>query len=264
MRIMGLLSRSILSSNLHINVIIVLFFKTALARYIVIVRKVISMPGTDLTKALNECYESAKSGHELASNERTVLDGILRSAEEKIQETAIDYKASPCEVIGIGETLEEQLAEIQQSVNNLRLSFAEDLEILKNNLEKFSVTLFGRTMAGKSTLMEVLTEGDGSAIGMGAQRTTRDIRSYEWNGLSVTDVPGIGAFEGEEDTRLAFDAARTADLIIFLLTDDAPQAVEADCFRQVKDLGKPVIIIMNVKVSVDAALCIWSVAFCKE
>ena len=36
------------------------------------------------------------------------------------------------------------------------------------------------------------------------------------------------------------------------MTDDAPQAVEADCFRQVKDLGKPVIVIMNVKVSVDS------------
>ena len=179
------------------------------------------MPETDLTKALSECYEAAKSGYELASDEKS-------------------------------ETLEGQLSDIQQSVDNLRLSFTEDLEALKGDLEKFSVTLFGRTMAGKSTLMEVLTEGDGSAIGMGAQRTTRDIRRYEWNGLAVTDVPGIGAFEGEEDTRLAFDAAKTADLIVFLLTDDAPQAVEADCFRQVKDLGKPVIIIMNVKVSVDS------------
>ena len=209
------------------------------------------MSQTDLTKALSECYESAKSGYELASDERAVLDKILKEAEEGIRDTAIEYKASPCEVIGIGETLENQLSDIQDSVDNLRLSFTEDLEILKEDLEKFSVTLFGRTMAGKSTLMEVLTEGDGSAIGMGAQRTTRDIRKYEWNGLSVTDVPGIGAFEGEEDTRLAFDAAKTADLIVFLLTDDAPQAVEADCFRQVKDLGKPVIIIMNVKVSID-------------
>ena len=209
------------------------------------------MSQTDLTKALSECYEAAKSGYELASDERAVLDKILKEAEEGIRDTAIEYKASPCEVIGIGETLENQLSDIQDSVDNLRLSFTEDLEILKEDLEKFSVTLFGRTMAGKSTLMEVLTEGDGSAIGMGAQRTTRDIRKYEWNGLSVTDVPGIGAFEGEEDTRLAFDAAKTADLIVFLLTDDAPQAVEADCFRQVKDLGKPVIIIMNVKVSID-------------
>ena len=210
------------------------------------------MPQTDLTKALSGCYEAAKRGYELAADEASALDKILVEAEDTIRETAIEYKASPCEVIGLGETLEGQLADIQQSVDNLRLSFTEDLEALKGDLEKFSVTLFGRTMAGKSTLMEVLTEGDGSAIGMGAQRTTRDIRRYEWNGLAVTDVPGIGAFEGEEDTRLAFDAAKTADLIVFLLTDDAPQAVEADCFRQVKDLGKPVIIIMNVKVSVDS------------
>jgi GTPase Era involved in 16S rRNA processing len=152
----------------------------------------------------------------------------------------------------MGDVLESQLTEIRGAVNSLRLTFTEDLETLKGDLEKFSITLFGRTMAGKSTLMEVLTEGDGSAIGMGAQRTTRDIRRYEWNGLAVTDVPGIGAFEGEEDTRLAFDAAKTADLIVFLLTDDAPQAVEAECFSQVKDLGKPVIVIMNVKVSIDA------------
>lgn len=210
------------------------------------------MSDTNLTKALAECYEAAKSGYELALNEKNALDGILSSAEDKIRNTAIEYKASPCEVIGIGDALEGQLSEIQGAVNDLRLSFSEDLENLKGDLEKFSITLFGRTMAGKSTLMEVLTEGDGSAIGMGAQRTTRDIRSYEWNGLSVTDVPGIGAFEGEEDTRLAFDAAKTADLIVFLLTDDAPQAVEADCFRQVKDLGKPVIVILNVKVSIDA------------
>lgn len=210
------------------------------------------MPQTDLTKALSECYEAAKSGYELAADERAVLDKILKSAEDNIRETAIEYKASPCEVIGLGEALEGQLVDIQHSVDSLRISFTEDLNALKEDLEKFSVTLFGRTMAGKSTLMEVLTEGDGSAIGMGAQRTTRDIRRYEWNGLAVTDVPGIGAFEGEEDTRLAFDAAKTADLIVFLLTDDAPQAVEADCFRQVKDLGKPVIIIMNVKVSVDS------------
>ncbi len=210
------------------------------------------MADTDLTKVLTECHEAARRGYELASDEKKVLDGILQSAEDKVRETALEYKISPCEVVGIGETLEGQLAEIQGAVDDLRMSFAEDLEVLERDLDKFSVTLFGRTMAGKSTLMEVLIEGDGSAIGMGAQRTTRDIRRYEWNGLAVTDVPGIGAYEGEEDTRLAFDAAKTADLIVFLLTDDAPQAVDADCFRQVKDLGKPVIVIMNVKVSVDS------------
>ena len=90
------------------------------------------MAETDLTKALSECYEAAKSGYELASDEKSALDNILRSAEDTIRETAIEYKASPCEVIGLGETLEGQLSDIQQSVDNLRLSFTEDLEALKD------------------------------------------------------------------------------------------------------------------------------------
>ncbi|MEG0109220.1 MAG: GTPase domain-containing protein, partial [Lachnospiraceae bacterium] len=105
-------------------------------------------------------------------------------------------------------------------------------------------------MAGKSTLMEILTEGDGKTIGKGAQRTTRDVRQYTWKGLKITDVPGIGAFEGEEDEQIAFETAKTADLILFLITDDAPQASEADCFSRVVNLGKPIICIMNVKASV--------------
>lgn len=97
--------------------------------------------------------------------------------------------------------------------------------------------------------MEILTNGDGLSIGNGAQRTTRDVRQYNWNGLEITDVPGIGAFEGEDDEQIAFEAAKKADLILFLITDDAPQAAEAECFGRIMDLGKPVICIMNVKAS---------------
>ena len=106
-------------------------------------------------------------------------------------------------------------------------------------------------MAGKSTLMEVLTHGDGKAIGNGAQRKTRDIRTYEWNGLSITDVPGIGAFEGQKDEDIAFAAAKSADMILFLMTDDGVQSQEAECFRAILELGKPVLCVINVKASVD-------------
>lgn len=80
-------------------------------------------------------------------------------------------------------------------------------------------------MAGKSTLMEFLRHGDGSSIGKGAPRTTKDVHTYRWHGLDITDVPGIGAFNGEEDEMIAFDAAKRADLIIFLLTEDGPKPV---------------------------------------
>ena len=104
-------------------------------------------------------------------------------------------------------------------------------------------------MAGKSTLMEILTHGNGQSIGKGAQRTTLDVRDYFWNGMKITDVPGIGAFGGAEDERLADDAAKSADLIIFLLTNDAPQADEAECLARLKSMGKPVLGIINVKKS---------------
>lgn len=145
--------------------------------------------------------------------------------------------------------LSDQLVEIGNSFDTVSFAFTEDLQNLREKLSKFSVTLFGRTMAGKSTLMEILTNGDGKSIGMGAQRTTRDIRTYSWKDLEITDVPGIGAFDGEDDENIAFEAAKTADLILFLITDDAPQASEAECFGRIISLGKPVICIMNVKSS---------------
>ena len=69
--------------------------------------------------------------------------------------------------------------------------------------------------------------------------------------MTVTDVPGIAAFEGEDDEIIAFNEAKKSDLILFLLTDDAPQASEAECLSKIISLGKPVICIINSKVNID-------------
>lgn len=208
------------------------------------------MVDTDLRQVLKECNKSAKTGYKIASAQEKYLNRALSSAQEKVQSTIIDFNSSPCYAPETAELLEEQLVEIRDAFNRLSFAFKEDLQNLRENLSKFSVTLFGRTMAGKSTLMEILTEGNGASIGKGSQRTTRDVRKYTWNGLEITDVPGIGAFEGEDDEQIAFEAAKTADLILFLITDDAPQAAEAECFSRIVNLGKPIICIMNVKASV--------------
>lgn len=203
----------------------------------------------DLTEILKECQSYASIGYKIASSQHKNLNTTLSNAASRINETLIDFNSSPCYVSSATDLLSQQLIDIESAFNNLSFAFKEDLENLRENLSKFSVTLFGRTMAGKSTLMEILTNGDGLSIGNGAQRTTRDVRQYNWNGLEITDVPGIGAFEGEDDEQIAFEAAKKADLILFLITDDAPQAAEAECFGRIMDLGKPVICIMNVKAS---------------
>ncbi len=208
------------------------------------------MEETNLKQVLKECNKAARIGYKIASAQEKNLNRALTSAQEKIQTTIIDFNSSPCYAPETTELLEVQLVEIGDAFNRLSFAFKEDLQNLRENLSKFSVTLFGRTMAGKSTLMEILTEGDGSSIGKGSQRTTRDVRKYTWNGLEITDVPGIGAFEGEDDEQIAFEAAKTADLILFLITDDAPQVAEAECFSRIVSFGKPIICIMNVKASI--------------
>ena len=209
------------------------------------------MDEVNLIKVLKECNKSAKIGYEIASEQEKNLNKTLDSAQKKIQGTIQNLQRSPCCTPELTKSLQKQLDDIKESFKQLSYSFNEDLQTLQKNLSHFSITLFGRTMAGKSTLMEILTEGDGSSIGKGAQRTTRDIRKYTWNGLEITDVPGIGAFEGEDDEKLAFESAKTADLILFLITDDAPQQKEAECFSRIVNLGKPIICVMNVKSSIS-------------
>lgn len=209
------------------------------------------MEESDLIQVLDECKKSARVGYRIASSQEKNLSRALSSAQDKVQNTIIDFNTSPCYAPEATELLESQLVDIRDAFNRLSFAFKEDLQNLRQNLSKFSITLFGRTMTGKSTLMEILTEGDGTSIGKGSQRTTRDVRKYTWNGLEITDVPGVGAFEGEDDEQIAFEAAKTADLILFLITDDAPQIAEAECFSRIVNLGKPIICIMNVKAAIS-------------
>ena len=179
----------------------------------------------DFDLFLKECTDYAQRGFRIASTHEKVLSKTLREAEEKVQQAMDEIAASLLRTPETTQNLRQQLLDIQQVFYKLSAAFQEDLNGLHERLSEFSITLFGRTMAGKSTLMEFLRHGDGSSIGKGAPRTTKDVRTYRWHGLDITDVPGIGAFNGEEDEMIAFDAAKRADLIIFLLTEDGPKPV---------------------------------------
>lgn len=207
----------------------------------------------NLSAVLEECKESANAGYEIANTQEKNLDRILDNAKKQIDQTIRDFKNSPCYISDTSKQLQTELISIQRSFDDFNNIVKNDIKNAKKNLSKFSITLFGRTMAGKSTLMEILTNGDGKTIGKGAQRTTRDVRKYMWNGLEITDVPGIGAFEGESDEKIAFESAKSGDLILFLITDDAPQPKEAECFSRIISLGKPVICIMNVRVKLEGS-----------
>ena len=205
----------------------------------------------DLSSALARCRQSAQNGYETASAQLGKIEQTLRAAREETERSVTLLNGKSVYLTDLNRLLSRQIKDICKAFGELSEQPREQLKKLHGSLSSFNITLFGRTMAGKSTLMEALTHGDGKAIGNGAQRKTRDIRSYEWNGLRITDVPGIGAFNGQKDEDIAFEAAKNADMILFLMTDDGVQSQEAECFRAILELGKPVLCIMNVKASVD-------------
>lgn len=201
---------------------------------------------SNIDQALRECRESAEQGYQLAMHKYREIEQTLSNEKKRISE--INREQNQVSRIQNVELIQKQSEGVQRLESEIQKIF-DDIQLLHDRQKYFSILVYGRTMAGKSTLMEILTHGNGQSIGKGAQRTTLDVRDYFWNGMKITDVPGIGAFGGAEDERLADDAAKSADLIIFLLTNDAPQADEAECLARLKSMGKPVLGIINVKKS---------------
>ena len=214
-----------------------------------------------LSSALAECRSSARRGYEIARKNLEESAKAITGASKALKQCLKSLEDRSLRTPDIVDQLRGQLSGVASELEQLQRMLDSELEERRQRLDNFSVTLFGRTMAGKSTLMEILTRGEeagkgqtriyGESIGTGAQRMTRDVRHYPWNGLSVTDVPGVAAFEGENDEEIAFKAASQADLLLFLITDDAPQPIEAEFLARVCQLGKPVLGICNIKVALD-------------
>lgn len=163
--------------------------------------------------ALKNCKAIAKKEYPYAQKALARADNLTQTLRQRM-----DYiLGGAAELQGTATTeAQEMLVKLSQQLNEV---VAKDIEATssaldkkKKCLEKFTVTLFGRTMAGKSTIREAITRGDGSSIGKGSQRTTRDTKEYEWNDLRIIDTPGIGAYKGEADSVLARSVIDESDV----------------------------------------------------
>ena len=206
----------------------------------------------NLKAELARCAAAAAYAHEQASGQLGSLGAIIDQARDGVE--ALRSTAT-----GSGRRQGDQrvYGELAQAVAEMSEAHWAALKEVEGNRERlgtFNITLFGRTMTGKSTLMEILTGGEGHTIGKGAQRATRDTRQYEWNGMKILDVPGVAAFGGSDDERVAHEAAQQADLILFLITDDAPQAAEVEHLDELRRAGNPILGICNVKMGCEDEL----------
>jgi len=143
--------------------------------------------------------------------------------------------------------LSNMLINLEKDYFNLLEKRNSNIAKQKHSLDFFNIMLFGRTMVGKSTIREAITGGNGNTIGKGAQRTTRDVREYEWNNLRIIDTPGFGAYGGGDDTQIAHEILERSDVVLFMLNSDSIQESTFTELEYVQKLNKTLIFVLNMK-----------------
>ena len=203
-----------------------------------------NMENSDMEAELVKFRLAAQQGYKIAMQKYEDVAFALRRAEKNLKQ--IEDEQSQAAQTQLTPLLERQEEELQSIKKNLA-AIRKNIDELQAQEKDFSIVIFGREMAGKSTLMEILTHGDGSAIGNGKNPATKEIRSYYWNGLKIIDVPALNFFDNTENDKIGMVMAKTADLVIFLLTTETPSVEEAQCLAQLKNLGKSILCVVNVK-----------------
>lgn len=120
----------------------------------------------------------------------------------------------------------------------------------RTRLATFNLVLFGRTGAGKSSLIEALTGGHGEPISLGESDWTTDVRDVQWRSSRLVDTPGIGGW-GRSGSRAELEAraevaVEDADVVILCFDTQSQQDGEFSKVAEwVSRYGKPVVAVLN-------------------
>lgn len=202
----------------------------------------------EFKEALKKCSETANSAYKLSIRYAQKIEIVitrLNSYIIKINDEILNKKGA--DKFQFATTLKQIQLDIKTLSEDSVKDLVNSLDKKREHLKDFTVALFGRTKAGKSTLRETLTRGNGSTIGKGSQRTTRDVKEYSWQGLRLLDTPGIEAYQGNDDTNKANKIIDQSDIILFLTSDDSVQPGEFKAMAQLQQINKYFAVILNVK-----------------
>ena len=203
----------------------------------------------DFKDVLKSCQQTAYKSYEINLTYSDKVSKILRNLISDLDKN--NYVLNQYKNKELHKLFKEIISAIKQILNKDIDDLKSSLAQKKRHLEDYTIVLFGRTRAGKSTIREVLTKGDGSTIGKGGQRTTRDVHEYRWNNLRLIDTPGIEAYGGEEDTCKATKKIDEADMVLFLTSDDSVQPGEFEEMAKLSQINKPFIVLLNVKTKLE-------------
>lgn len=99
-----------------------------------------------------------------------------------------------------------------------------------------NVVFVGQYSAGKSTILSRLT---GRNLKIGGGITTDEVSSFEYQGLFVSDTPGVHSQNRPDHDAITYDAIAKADLLVFVLTNEPIGEFMGEHLRHLlMDMGK--------------------------
>jgi small GTP-binding protein len=202
-------------------------------------------------QVIKKCQKTARNDYKLVS---PITDDIVETGERL--RTVLENKIT--NNTKFQPDVEKALKMFSESINALLIEQTEKYRDEMNRkgraVNDFTISLIGRTKAGKSTLRAVLTGKGEENIGIGAQRTTRINNIYEWNHIRIIDTPGIdaGDDEDEQDKRIAEQVIGESDVICYIAASDGLPANAREFAVNIAKRNKPVIMLVNYKSNINS------------
>lgn len=200
-----------------------------------------------LKTALAECRAIARSEYEIAETVGTRVESICGRLIQALREKSAAFDGGRAGRSQLEASVSRICAQLETEVLPLMADARRRLDLHRRQLGHFTVGLFGRSMVGKSTLRETITNGDGSTIGRGAQNTTRDLRPYKWEGMTIVDTPGFGVWDGEKFKQKARQVIEQSDLILFLCSSNGTLEEDMEMMGELALENKPALFVLNVR-----------------
>ena len=140
----------------------------------------------------------------------------------------------------------QRSVELKEKARAALLSAGVDLQIRDDKSAAIRLVFAGQYSAGKSSILKMLTGRTDIAIG--ADITTQQAHTYDWNGIEVVDTPGIHTQLRPDHDEISYDAIASADMLVFVVTNELFDSYMAAHFRKLaidKDKANEMILVVN-------------------
>ena len=123
------------------------------------------------------------------------------------------------------------------------------LDARELGINECTIVLYGRTKAGKSSLLCALTGRGRTGIGDGRQNFTRELHRERLGQVVIVDSPGVSGVGSRPLEEATEHAVHEADVLVAVVTDDALFKEDFDRLAALGESRRPTILALNVKSS---------------